>query len=311
MLHLQNLFRIALLMFALTTASCEFDESNHDADEPTAVSGETISQTELDAIQKEITAEGYSFSVGKTSLPRDAVRRLCGLKIPEGWEKKTSFLETELKSLQAAALPSTYDLKKLGFMTSIKNQGDCGSCWAFATTGMFESVIKKTFSVTENLSEQQLISCNNYGYCCDGGWLIPEIYTEGAVKETSFPYKQSCISCKTGCKRYYQATGSKFLSAYGIPSVTAIKNALYKYGAVAASVCVDDRFQYYKSGVFNGTAKGDVNHAIIITGWDDTRQAWHIKNSWGSDWGESGYMWIAYNCQKIGYGACVITGVTR
>jgi len=311
MLYIQNLFRITLLISVLITASCEFDQFNPDGDEPTVVSGETISEEELDALRKDISAEGYSYSVGKTSLPKDAVRRLCGLKIPEGWEKNASFLASDSKSLQAVVLPSAYDLKKLGFMTSVKNQGDCGSCWAFATTGMFESVIKKNFSVTENLSEQQLISCNSYGYSCDGGWFVPEIYKEGAVKESSFPYKQACVRCKTGCKKYYHAAAAKFLKADGIPSITAIKNALYKYGAVAASVYVDERFQYYKSGIFNGTAKGDINHAIIITGWDDNRQAWRIKNSWGSDWGESGYMWIAYNCQKIGYGACVITGVTK
>lgn len=299
-----------LLVLVISAASCEFDQFNSDGDESAVISGEAVSQGELDSLQKEISSEGYSYSVGDTGLPKGAVRRLCGLKIPEGWERSASFLERESKSLQAPALPVVYDLKKLGYMTSVKNQGDCGSCWAFATTGMFESIIKKTFSVTENLSEQQLISCNSYGYGCDGGWLMPEIFKDGAVKESSFPYKQACVSCKTGCKKYYHATANRYLSE-GIPSVSAIKSALYKYGAVAASVYVDERFQYYKSGVFNGTAKGEVNHAIIITGWDDSRQAWHIKNSWGTEWGESGYMWIAYSCQKIGYGACVITGVTR
>ena len=311
MLNIHNLFRIALLLIVIATASCEFEESDSDNDESTLVSGEIISQPELDALQKDIAADGYNYSVGMTSLPKDTVRHLCGLKIPEGWEKSASLLQAETKSLQAVVLPAIYDLKKLGFMTSVKNQGDCGSCWAFATAGMFESVIKKTFAVTENLSEQQLISCNSSGYSCDGGWFVPEIYNDGAVKETSFPYKEACVSCKTGCKKYYHSTGCKFLKADGIPSVTALKNALYKYGAVAASVYVDDRFQYYKTGVFNGKAKGEVNHAIIITGWDDEKQAWRIKNSWGKDWGESGYMWIAYNCQKIGYGACVITGVTK
>jgi len=311
MLFVHNLYRILLLVLLISTASCEFTEFEADNDEPTLVSGEKISTAELDTIQKEISSDGYSYSVGQTSLPRDAAKRLCRLKIPVSWEKNVSFLQIDSKSVQASTLPASYDLKKLGFMTSVKNQGDCGSCWAFATAGMFESVIKKTFSATENLSEQQLISCNSYGYGCDGGWFVPEIYKDGAVKETSFPYKQASASCKTGCKKYYHSTGFKFISANGIPSVTSLKNAIYKYGAVAASVYVDDRFQYYKSGVFNGKANGDINHAIIITGWDDTKQAWHIKNSWGSDWGESGYMWIAYNCQSIGYGACVITGVTK
>lgn len=309
--HLHNLLRILLLVFIITAASCDFDEFNSDSDESTLLSGEAVSETELDALQEDIRSEGYGYSVGKTSLPKDAISRLCGLRIPAGWEKNALFLNSKSFSLQAASLPASYDLKKLGYMTSIKNQGDCGSCWAFATAGMFESVIKKTFTVTENLSEQQLISCNSYGYGCDGGWFVPELYKDGAVRETSFPYKQDDVDCKTGCRKYYHAAAARFLKADGIPSVTAIKNALYKYGAVAAAVYVDDRFQYYKSGVFNGKAAGDTNHAILITGWDDEKQAWRIKNSWGKEWGESGYMWIAYNCQKVGYGACVITGVTK
>ncbi len=311
MLQIHNLFRIALLMLIITSASCEYGEPDSDNGESTIISGEMISQPELDLLQRDVNTEGYNYTVGKTSLPKDAVRRLCGLKIPAGWERNASFLQEDTKSLKAVTLPSTYDLKKLGFMTSVKNQGDCGSCWAFATAAMFESAIKKTFAATENLSEQQLISCNSYGYGCDGGWFVPEIYKEGAVKETSFPYKQAGVSCKTGCKKYYHSTGNKFINADGVPTVTALKNALYKYGAVAASVYVDERFQYYKTGVFNGKAKGEINHAIIITGWDDEKQAWRIKNSWGTEWGESGYMWIAYNCQKIGYGACVITGVKK
>jgi hypothetical protein len=88
-----------------------------------------------------------------------------------------------------------------------------------------------------------------------------------------------------------------------IPSVTKLKNALCKYGPLAVAVRVTSAFQAYKSGVFNQKDPGGVNHGVTLVGWDDSKKAWLIKNSWGPGWGMSGYMWIGYGSNKIGYGA--------
>ena len=86
--------------------------------------------------------------------------------------------------------------------------------------------------------------------------------------------------------------------------VDAIKQAIFDHGPVSAAVCVNTDFQGYTGGVFNPTKPcRQINHAIVLVGWDDSRGAWRLRNSWGPDWGEDGYMWIAYGKYYVGYSA--------
>ncbi|HSH66027.1 MAG TPA: C1 family peptidase, partial [Bacteroidia bacterium] len=88
------------------------------------------------------------------------------------------------------------------------------------------------------------------------------------------------------------------------PSVDQIKDAIYKYGPLWVAVCVGSNFNAYKSGVLSKTDAGDVNHAVVLCGWDDATQSWVMRNSWGTSWGENqGYMRIKYGTSKIGYKA--------
>ena len=88
-----------------------------------------------------------------------------------------------------------------------------------------------------------------------------------------------------------------------VPSTTAIKNAIYTYGPISVEVAVDSYFEAYSGGVFNANTASYINHAVVLVGWDDTNGCWIMKNSWGTGWGESGYMRIAYGCDLIGYAA--------
>jgi hypothetical protein len=86
--------------------------------------------------------------------------------------------------------------------------------------------------------------------------------------------------------------------------VDAIKNAIYNYGPVAAAVCVDRYFQAYTGGIFTDPVPcRQVNHAIVLVGWDDAGGYWILRNSWGTSWGEQGYMRIAYGTSQVGYAA--------
>jgi predicted secreted protein len=218
-------------------------------------------------------------------------------------------------SYSTAALPSAFNWCAQGGCTLVKDQESCGSCWAFATVGVLESAIRLQQSLTVDLSEQYLLSCNTDGYSCSGGWWAHDYHEwrvsqeggVGAVLESAFPYQASDLPCGGPYSHPYRITSwSHVGNDYSVPSVSAIKQAILDHGPVAAAICVGDDFQWYSGGVFstNETCGDDVvNHAIVLVGWDDSKQAWRLRNSWGTGWGESGYMWIRYGTSNVGYAA--------
>lgn len=115
------------------------------------------------------------------------------------------------------------------------------------------------------------------------------------------------MACKSSCAHPYKIDSWGYVgSANGVPSVDAIKTAIYQYGPVAVAVAADSYFQSYTGGVFNRNSSSQVNHAVVLVGWDDSQQCWILRNSWGSGWGESGYMRIKYGVNQVGYGATYV-----
>jgi len=206
----------------------------------------------------------------------------------------------------ALALPAALNWCDQGGCTPVRNQGQCGSCWAFGTVGPLESAILIQDKASKDLSEQWLVSCNTDGWGCDGGWWAHDYHVSpGSVYESAFPYTATDAPC--GGPYTYQEKIADWVyigSPSGVPSTDAIKQAIVDHGPVSAAVCVNTAFQSYKSGVFNPTTSCQtINHAIVLVGWDDSLGAWRLRNSWGSSWGESGYMWIAYGKNQVGYSA--------
>lgn len=205
-----------------------------------------------------------------------------------------SVLKAEENAEKAVVRPPTvYDC----IYTTVKN--GTGNGWAWASTAMFEKTIKHVDGVTVSLSEAWLIDCNPYGWDATNGWFASDIFfRDGAV--LSADYTGSC----TGVPITYQADGWRFCgNGYSVASTNSIKTAIMNYGAVASMVYVDYYFMAYTGGVFNQPSSADVNYFVVICGWDDSKGAWRITPSWGTSWGENGYMWIAYNCHRIGWAA--------
>ncbi len=215
-------------------------------------------------------------------------------------------------------LPSSFNWCDEGGCTLVKDQGNCGSCWAFATVGPLESKIKLQDGVEKDLSEQYLLSCNTDDWDCDGGWWAHDYHWNeipsgesdaGAVYEVDFPYVASQVACGPPHTHHEKIDSWAFVGPeYGIPSVADIKQAIYNHGPVSVAVCVGSAFQSYVTGVFEtdewwACPLYDVNHAVVLVGWDDDPGVWILRNSWGTGWGESGYMRIGYGISNVGYSA--------
>ncbi len=229
------------------------------------------------------------------------------------------------QEVTAGELPARYNVCDPGDgsfrrCTPIKDQGSCGSCWAFATTGVFENVLYLANSGrVPDLSEQYLVSCNSEGWGCSGGsaafgyyldtYVSPET-SAGAVYEADFPYQARDASCGAHGHPHHEKSASwNWVSA--ADQVAAMKEAIQAHGPIWVTVCSDSSFSGYSGGVFKGSSCIDVNHAVVLVGWDDTQDGgyWYVRNSWGSGWGEGGYMRIAYGANSLGSTAAYVAYV--
>lgn len=200
------------------------------------------------------------------------------------------------------------------FLAPPRSQATCGSCWAFATLGVFEaaSAIANGFDANLNFSEQYIVDCathKDWGDIgtCQGGYT-PLVYDwlmdKGAALEEEVPYLNADGKCNAKLKPSHKIAAWGFVNDKVLqPSVGEIKAAICKYGPVSSSVMVTQLFSAYTSGVFNERASGQPNHAVVIVGWDDKRGAWLVRNSWDTWWGEDGHIWIEYGSNEIGRSA--------
>lgn len=217
---------------------------------------------------------------------------------------------------EVKSLPSHFNWQENNGTSSVKDQGQCGGCWSFAASAVFEGAIKHADNVERDLSEEFLISCNSDGWGCSGG-MCPFAYFKdkvvsgdnqaGAVYESDFPYQAADASCNAPYTHHEKVDDWGYVgSSYSTPSITELKQAIYDHGSVWVGVYADYSFQSYTGGVFQGSSNSQPNHAVVLVGWDDNNQCWYMKNSWSPSWGESGYMRIKYGVNSIGYGAAYV-----
>jgi len=263
------------------------------------LSAGTGEEAVVEHLREQIATQGLTFEVAPNPATSIELDQLCVLTVPDKWWRTAKAAE-----LPDVRLPVAFDWRDFGKVTPVRLQVCGGAGWAYATVATLESRILFDGGPATDLSERYLLQCNDQGWGCDGGWFAHDIHVkDGAVYE-SCPLEPQC-----DCPHPYKATGWQYVSgSNSVPSTVAIKTAMLKYGPVAAAVYVDAAFQYYMAGIFNGTAAGQVNHAVLLVGWNDIGGYWIMKNSWGTSWGESGYMRIAYGAQQIGYAANYLTG---
>lgn len=204
--------------------------------------------------------------------------------------------------------------KKGNYVTDVKNQGGCGSCWTFSTTGCLESVTAIATGKLVPLSEQQLVDCaqdfNNHG--CNGG--LPSqafeyiMYNKGVMTEDDYPYTAMDGTCK-----YKPERAAAFVKE--VMNITAydemgMVDAVATRNPVSFAFEVTSDFMHYQQGVYTSTechsTTDKVNHAVLAVGFGEEKGVphWIVKNSWGSSWGIDGYFLIQRGKNMCGLAAC-------
>ena len=199
----------------------------------------------------------------------------------------------------------------MGGVTPVKDQGQTGDCWAFASTAGFESAVLIKSKQTVSLSEQYLNDCNSDGYNGTQGGDFPILdlmVNPGQALESDYPFAAQDQSCNTSAPMWGHLSSWKYIGGQesAQPSVDQIKSALLQYGPIVVDVAVDDSFQAYSGGVLNSCGGAQINHMVLIVGYNDDGGYWIVKNSWGASWGENGFIRIQYGCDQIGETAAYV-----
>ncbi len=213
---------------------------------------------------------------------------------------------TGTSAIDTASFPASYDLRQSGRLTAIRDQGQLGNCWTFASLGALESYLKPT--TTTDLSENNLRWNNGFDFGLDGGGNATMAIAylarwSGPVSESNDPYGSGQ---KSGLAPLYHIQRAEYLPQ----TAEAIKAALMSSGGVYSSLNADafDDSRYYNqaTAALYYTGYAAINHDIVIVGWDDNYDrsnfsstppgngAWLIRNSWGTDWGQDGYFYLSY-----------------
>jgi len=207
------------------------------------------------------------------------------------------------KTYENVKTPDVVDYREEGKVTPPKDQGQCGSCWAFSSTGGIEGVWAKNMGELVSVSEQQLVDCAQGG--CNGGHMIngwTHVAQVGGIQsEESYPYTHKDGHCQEDNSMYVaHVTGYEEVS----PNENQMESALVEIGyPISIGVHAGSSFQHYHSGVYDDThcKNGQLNHAILIVGYDKSgpEPFWIVKNSWGGSWGDHGYINM-----KMGVNTC-------
>ncbi|XP_072316113.1 cathepsin S-like [Eucyclogobius newberryi] len=247
----------------------------------------------------------HTYTMGINHLSDLTKEELLRIYAPLKLLKDFKMIPTPLQAPKEE-VPDSVDWRKSGLVTKVKDQGGCGSCWAFSTVGALEGLLAKTTGKLVDLSPQNLVDCSGpYGTGgCNGGWphqaLQYVIANQGIDSENFYPYKGQDGTC-----RYNPTYRAANCSTYNFVDTDelSLQRAAAVIGPIAIVIDASDIFNY-KSGVYYNPSCGHkTNHAVLLVGYgtDDTTglDYWLVKNSWGKRWGEKGYIRMARNKDQM------------
>jgi len=227
--------------------------------------------------------------------------------LTKGRKEKIFGGEAQPHKLTAREIPASKDWRDDGVVTPAKDQGGCGSCWAFSAAQTFESMLAIKTGSLQSLSPQQIVSCAPNPDSCGGsggcqGSTQPLAFhytqTAGLTTEASYPYQGSTGTCQES-----KITPVAYNSNYTVLATndyTGLMDAVGNVGPIAISIAAGgSTFQFYGGGVMSNCNDYVMDHAVQLVGYGtDSSDYWLVRNSWGSSWGESGYIRV----QRYGEG---------
>nr|XP_046255797.1 cathepsin K [Scatophagus argus] len=257
----------------------------------------------IEAHNQEAALGMHSYELAMNHLgdmtSEEVSEKMTGLQVPMTHERSFTMALDD----SVSRLPKAVDYRKKGMVTSVKNQGSCGSCWAFSSAGALEGQLAKSTGQLVDLSPQNLVDCVTENDGCGGGYMtnaFKYVQMNGGIdSEVAYPYVGEDQTCR------YNSSGMA-AQCRGYKEVPegdehALAVALYKVGPVSVGIDATlSSFQFYSKGVYYDPScnKDDINHAVLAVGYGVSvrgKKYWIVKNSWGESWGKGGYILMARN----------------
>jgi len=270
----------------------------------------TVFKANMDKIylsnqQKEHTYTLGMNAMGDMTLEEFKATKLGYNHVERPHARKVNGPRSSSKMTVSAAAPASVDWRTKNAVTPIKDQGQCGSCWAFSATGSMEGAVAIASGELISLSEQQLVDCagsfGNDG--CQGGLMDSAfeyiIHNGGLTKEANYKYTAKDGKCDKAKEKAVAATISGYTDVSD--SDTALMTAV-ALGPVSVAIEADQAcFQFYSGGILNSDSCGtQLDHGVLVVGYDHSKGFWIVKNSWGTSWGLKGYVEIAQGKDECG-----------
>jgi len=271
------------------------------ADRLTRFDNFRMNSEKIAALNAQTAREGFGASFGFTKFSDWSFDEFLQLN---GFRPSKPLARSDITKRSVLQAPGgAIDWVAKGATTPVKDQGQCGSCWAFSTTETVESANLVAGKHVVPGAPQEIVDCDSSDSGCNGGdpqealgWVQQQ---GGLDAESCYPYQAQDGSCAS-------ANCQPVMTITGVNPVSGDESAIYQaLQSAPLSICCDaSAWQNYNSGVLAGSQCGNnVDHAIQLTGYSpDQGGYWIVRNSWGSDWGVSGFIWLQY-----GQNTCDIT----